>query len=160
VANKTNNVGVTLLITNAAADVDLPAQTLTFTTVKVPTGATVDPSSGVLNWRPLVSQAGTSNTFSVRVTDNGIPNLSVTNNFNVFVNPVTNPHIDSISLAGGHASLTASGPTGPDYTLWTSTNLFDWETLFTTNSPLLPVTLVDTNSILDPARFYRIQIGP
>jgi hypothetical protein len=34
-----------------------------------------------------------------------------------------------------------------------------WQPLFTTNSPALPVTLVDTNHA-DTARFYRIQIGP
>jgi len=31
--------------------------------------------------------------------------------------------------------------------------------LMTTNSPITPVTLVDTN-FSDPQRFYLIQIGP
>jgi hypothetical protein len=43
--------------------------------------------------------------------------------------------------------------------LWTSTNLVNWQALFTTNSPVPPLTLVVTNHN-DGVRFYRIQIGP
>jgi hypothetical protein len=53
-----------------------------------------------------------------------------------------------------------NGPAGPDYTLLTSTNLVNWRGLLTTNSPLLPLTLVDPNSATNAASFYRIQIGP
>jgi hypothetical protein len=35
-----------------------------------------------------------------------------------------------------------------------------WQLLFTSNSPVIPVTLVDTNFNIYPIRFYRIQIGP
>ncbi|MGD0251476.1 MAG: hypothetical protein ABSC01_02135 [Verrucomicrobiota bacterium] len=56
--------------------------------------------------------------------------------------------------------MTATGTVGPDYTLWASTNLVDWQALLTSNSPALPVSLVDTNFNLYPTRFYRIQIGP
>jgi hypothetical protein len=31
--------------------------------------------------------------------------------------------------------------------------------LYTSNSPAMPLTLVDTNSA-DAARFYRVQLGP
>jgi hypothetical protein len=50
---------------------------------------------------------------------------------------------------------------GPDYTLWTTTNLLsNWTALFTTNSPPhMPVTLVVTNSG-GWMRFYRVQLGP
>ncbi|MGD0206547.1 MAG: hypothetical protein ABSC89_02925 [Verrucomicrobiota bacterium] len=60
-------------------------------------------------------------------------------------------------------SLVATGAVGPDYTLWVSTNLMSWQVLFTTNSPVTPVTLVDTNfsdPFSAPVRFYRIQLGP
>jgi hypothetical protein len=45
--------------------------------------------------------------------------------------------------------------------LLTTTNLMtgSWQVLYTTNSPVTPLTLVDTNPA-DPARFYRIQLGP
>ena len=77
----------------------------------------------------------------------------------MFVNAVTNPVIGSVNVSPGQVSLTVNGPQGPDYTLWTSTNLLNWQTLFTTNSPPIPFTVMDTNSA-DPSRFYKFQIGP
>jgi hypothetical protein len=62
-------------------------------------------------------------------------------------------------LANRQVNLTVNGTQGPDYTLQTSTDLINWQALFTTNSPLIPLTLVDTNST-DASRFYRVQIGP
>jgi hypothetical protein len=106
-----------------------------------------------------VSQAGTTNSITLKVADNGTPSLSATNNFTVTVNAITNPVVGPVSVLGGQVNLAVSGPQGPDYTVLTSTNLTDWQILFTSNSPAIPITLVDTNS-LDPARFYRIQIGP
>jgi len=69
------------------------------------------------------------------------------------------PVLGSVTLSNGQVNLVVNGDQGPDYTLLTSTNLINWQALFTTNSPVLPVTLVDTNS-MDAARFYRIQLGP
>jgi hypothetical protein len=77
----------------------------------------------------------------------------------VVVNAVTNPVISSISLSQTQVSLTVYGSQGPDYTLWTSTNLMGWQTLFTTNSPPIPFSVTRTNSA-DQVRFYRLQIGP
>jgi glucuronoarabinoxylan endo-1,4-beta-xylanase len=157
VPDQTVNVGVTLLVTNTASDSD--GETLTFSPADTfPANATVN-SNGLFSWRPLVSQANTTNLIEIQVTDNGTPPLSATNNFNVTVNAVTNPVIGSVNFSPGQVSLTVNGPQGPDYTLWTSTNLTDWQTLFTTNSPPIPFTVTDTNAA-DPARFYKVQIGP
>jgi hypothetical protein len=159
VPNQTVNVGVTLLVTNTANDSDLPVQTLTFSSANAfPANATVS-SNGLFSWRPLVSQANTSNLIQIRVTDSGSPPLSATNRFSVVVNAVTNPVIGPISLSPGGITMIANGPQGPDYTLLTSTNLVSWQTLFVTNSPPVPFTLTSTNSA-DPTRFYRLQIGP
>ena len=160
VANQTINPGVTLLVTNTASDSDLPAQTLTFAAANpFPANATVNASNGVFSWRPLVSQAATTNLIQIQVTDNGSPNLSATNSFNVFVNGITNPGIGGVSVVAGQVRMTMNGPLGPDYTGLTSTNLTNWQTLFTTNSPVVPFTFTDTN-IAGPARFYRFEIGP
>lgn len=159
VPDQTVNVGVTLLVTNTASDSDVPAQTLAFSAANTfPANATVN-TSGLFSWRPLVSQANTTNVIQIQVTDSGSPPLSATNSFNVVVNAVTNPVIDSVNYAPGQVSLTVNGPQGPDYTLWTSTNLMEWHALFTTNSPARPLILTDTN-FTDPARYYRLQIGP
>ena len=162
VANQTINAGVTLVLTNVAADADSPAQTLTFTLLNAPANATLTTSSGtngIFAWRPLVSQANTTNSISVQATDNGTPNLSATNSFNVIVNPLSQPVFGSIAVSAGQVSLGVNGAQGPDYTLLASTNLTGWQALFTTNSPLMPLTLVDTN-FSDDMRFYRIQVGP
>ncbi|HKI68773.1 MAG TPA: hypothetical protein VKA67_04235, partial [Verrucomicrobiae bacterium] len=159
VPNQTGNVGVTMLVTNTASDSDVPAQTLTFSPANTfPDNATVS-TSGLFSWRPLVSQANKTNVIQIQVADSGSPPLSATNSFDVIVNAVTNPVIGSVSFSPRQVSLTVNGPQGPDYTLWTSANLLDWQAVFTTNSPALPYTFIDTN-LTEPARFYRFQIGP
>jgi hypothetical protein len=162
VANQVINAGFTLQVTNLATDPDVPPQSLTFTLLSGPTNATfaTNATSAVFTWRPLVSQANSTNPVSVSVSDNGSPSLSATNNFTVAVNPLTNPVIGSVTVSGGQANLMVGGPTGPDYTLLTSTNLVDWLVWFTTNSPALPLTFVDTNAVNFPMRFYRVQLGP
>ncbi len=157
VPDQTVNVGVTLLVTNTASDSD--GDTLTFSPANTfPATAAVN-AAGLFSWRPLVSQANTTNVIQIQVTDSGAPPLSATNSFNVFVNAVTNPVIGSVNFSPGQVNLIVNGPLGPDYTLWTSTNLLDWQTVLTTNSPPIPFTVTDTNST-DPVRFYKFQIGP
>jgi arabinoxylan arabinofuranohydrolase len=163
VADQTINAGITLMVTNAATDLDLPAQTLTFSLLSSPTNANLtmlNSSNALITWRPLVSQAGTTNLITVKVADNGSPSLSATNSFTVTLNPLSSlPSMNFISAMGGSFDLAIAGPMGPDYTISTSTNLFDWQSLITINSPATPFTLTVTNQN-DPARFYRIQIGP
>ena len=161
VANQTINAGFALVVTNTATDTNQPPPPLTFTLLAGPTNATLvtlNASNALFNWRPLVSQANSTNPVSVAVADSG--NLSATNNFTVTVNPLAPPVVSSIHVSGGQVSLVATGALGPDYTLWASTNLTSWQVLFTSNSPAIPVTLVDTNFSTHPIRFYRIQLGP
>jgi glucuronoarabinoxylan endo-1,4-beta-xylanase len=163
IANQTINAGVLLTITNTASDTNLPAQILTFALLSAPTNAALaqlNNTNAVFTWRPLVGQASTTNLVKVQVSDSGSPVLSATNSFMVVVNPLVLPAISTITVSGGQAVLTATGTVGPDYTLWASTNLVNWQALMTSNSPALPVSLVDTNFNAYPQRFYRIQIGP
>jgi hypothetical protein len=160
ISDRTLNAGVTLVLTNIASDPDVPAQTLTFAKLNGPVNASINSSNGVFTWHPLVSQAGTTNTVIVQVTDNGTPSLSDTNSFNITVNPLVQPTLGSITASSGQISLVVDGPVGPDYTLLTSTNLTAWQPVFTANSPATPILLSDTNLNAAPARFYRIQIGP
>lgn len=158
VANQTVNPGVTVLVTNTASDSDSPPNTIAFSAANTfPSGATVS-SGGIFSWRPPVSAANTTTPIQVQVTDSG-SSLSATNSFNVIVNAITNPVINGVNFSQGHATVTISGPQGPDYTLLASTNLTNWQALFTTNSPVIPFTFTDTNLNV-PDRFYRLQIGP
>jgi glucuronoarabinoxylan endo-1,4-beta-xylanase len=159
IADQWINSGQTLVLTNTTLAPLAPSQTLTFSLFSGPSNATLGTVNGVFTWRPSVNQAGTTNDIIIIAADNSTPSQSATNRFSVVVNPLTKPTLSSISIQTGSVRLMVNGTSGPDYTLATSTNLMDWQVLFSTNSPVLPMTLDDTNST-GPANFYRIQIGP
>jgi hypothetical protein len=77
-----------LVLTNTASDADLPANSLTYALVSGPSGVAVDPTTGVLTWTPTEDQGPSTNTITVKVTDDGEPSLSHTNAFKVIVNEV------------------------------------------------------------------------
>ncbi len=78
--------GRLLSITNIASDPDLPAQKLTFSLgAGAPTGATIQPDSGVFTWRPGDFQGGTNYVLRVIVRDDAIPSLTATQTFTVAV---------------------------------------------------------------------------
>ncbi len=160
VGNSTINAGVVLSITNTATDPDVPPQTLTFSLLSAPTNATLDASSGIFGWRPLVSQANSTNTITIQVADNGTPSLSVTQSFVVTVNPLGRPSVSAGNYSSGQFVLSVSGDIGPDYIVQASTNLINWSSLFTTNSPVTPFQFTDTNAAAYPIQYYRILLGP
>lgn len=161
VPEATIGAGVSLALTNIATDAELPAQTLTFNLLAAPTNATLtslNASNALFTWRPLISQSPSTNVIRVKVTDNGTPALSTTNNFVITISAATRPLLNSITV-GSHVNLSATGLIGPDYSLFTTTNLVDWQLLLTTNPTAMPVLFTDTNRS-DAARFYRLQLGP
>jgi hypothetical protein len=86
ITNYTISEGDLLTITNSATDDTVPARTLTYSLgAGTPAKATVDPVTGVFQWRPSPSQAPSTNTISVIVSDNGTPSLSATQQFQVIV---------------------------------------------------------------------------
>ncbi|HEV2438387.1 MAG TPA: immunoglobulin domain-containing protein [Verrucomicrobiae bacterium] len=159
IADTNINAGVTLVITATATDTDTPPQTLTFNLLNAPVNAALDTNSGVFTWRPLVTQANTTNPVTIEVSDSGIPSQSATQSYTVTVNPMTQPSVTS-STVGGQLHLTVAGEIGPDYAVQASTNLAGWQTLFTTNSPPAPFDWIDTNTSTFPVRFYRVVLGP
>jgi pectate lyase len=149
--------GVTINITNAVTDPDLPPQTLTFSLLSAPGSATLDANSGVFSWRPLISQAGTTNLITVKVADNGTPILSATQSFHVIVSAPVNPQTPAVTFSNGQFGLTITGDIGPDYIVLASTNMTDWAGIFT--NPM-PFTWTDTAASNFSQRFYWIQLGP
>jgi hypothetical protein len=75
------------------------------------------------------------------------------------VNIPTQPSVTA-AISGGQLALTVAGDVGPDYAVQASTNLVDWQTIFTTNSPATPFNFADPDTSLYSVRFYRIAIGP
>src|SRR6185312_5444762 len=119
ITNRTVNVGQAVAFTTSATDTNQPPQTLTFALLAGATNATLNTSSGVFSFRPLVTQANSTNNFTLKVSDNGSPSLSATQSFAVMVNSLSAPGISSVSVAGGQFSLSVSGQSGPDYAIET-----------------------------------------
>ncbi len=159
IASQTVNVGQTVAFTASATDTDQPPQTLTFALLAGTTNATLNTNSGAFSFRPLVTQANSTNVFTLKVSDNGTPPLSATQSFSVVVNPLSAPGISNISLAGRQLTFRVGGQSGPDYEIQASTNLKQWTNIFITNSPAPPFIWTDTNSAV-PRRFYRVKLGP
>lgn len=159
ISNRTVNVGQTVMFTASATDTDQPPQRLTFALLVGPINATLDTNSGAFSFRPLVSQANSTNHFILQVSDSGTPSMGATQSFAVLVNSLSVPGLSNIQTAGGQFSFSVSGQTGPDYAVEISTNLTQWSTAFITNSPTPPFVWKDTN-IAVPQRFYRVKLGP
>jgi hypothetical protein len=160
ISDRTVNVGQTVAFTASVTDADQPPQTLTYTLLAGPANATLNTNSGAFSFRPLVTQADSTNTFTLRVSDNGSPPLSATRSFSVVVNPLPTSNISSMSFAGGQFSLQVNGQAGPDYTIETSTDLKQWTSVFTAISPAVPFVWTDPDTGDSPQRFYRIKFGP
>jgi hypothetical protein len=68
----------------SASDPDA-GQTLTFSLVGQPGGASMDPASGSFSWTPTEAQGPSTNTFTVQVADTGSPPLINSQNVTVIV---------------------------------------------------------------------------
>ena len=159
ITSQTVNVGQTVAFTASATDTDQPPPTLTFALLVGATNATLTTNSGAFLFRPLVTQANSTNTFTLQVSDNGAPPLIATQSFAVMVNPLSAPVVSNVSVVGGQFGFQVSGQSGPDYAIETSTNLTQWSSVFMANSPALPFNWTDTN-FNSPQRFYRVKLGP
>jgi hypothetical protein len=155
--------GRTLLITNIAADPDLPVQTLTYSLSNAPAGATIDPESGRLAWRPGIAQSGATYPLTVQVTDNGTPSMTAAQNFSVNVLRPVAPAIGRPQFSNGQFGLQVNGDAGPDYQIYITTNLASgpaaWTWLMTTTPPALPFQIVDSTTN-GSQRYYRVSLGP
>lgn len=163
ISSQTVNAGQSIAVNAVATDSATPPPVLTFSLLNAPAAATLtknNSNSAVLNWRPHIVDANTTNVIMLKVADSAVPSLSATQTFQVVVNPLTLPSLTAPILDNGQVTLSATGQIGPDYTLWGSTDLMNWVILQTSNSPSIPVMFADTNAALYPERFYRVQIGP
>ena len=83
-----------LVVTNAAADSDIPTNVLSYSLVSGPTNAVIS-SNGIISWTPTVAQVPSTNLFTTMVTDFNpsavnAQHLSASNSFTVIVNPIHN----------------------------------------------------------------------
>jgi tripartite motif-containing protein 71 len=87
IGTKTVDELTQLTFTATADDSDLPANSLTYSLVGAPTGATIT-SAGIFAWVPTEAQGPGSYTFTVKVTDGGTPAMSHEEEITITVNEV------------------------------------------------------------------------
>ena len=151
--------GTSLAIASQAGDPNTPASPLGFALSAKPAGASINPSAGLVGWRPTIAQSATSNQFTVYVTN--ALSLAATQSFWVGVITPQKPLITATNFSPGHQNLWISGDPGPDYIILGATNLVSpvWQPLGTNLAPVPPFSWTDTNAPL-PQFYYRVLLGP
>jgi large repetitive protein len=139
---------VTLVLTNAATDSDIPSNALVYVLLNAPTNAVID-TNGVITWTPEPDRSPSTNVFMTAVMDHNPwaadeQNLSATNNFTVVV------------AAAAHNGPTL--PAQPDRTVGESVTLVVTNSATDTDIPLPVLTyqlvepsveaLIDTNGVI------------
>lgn len=161
VSNVTIMAGQTLLVTNAASVAAVPGQTLVWSLLSAPPGAAINPTNGLLSWRPMISQSPSTNLLTVDVTDSSVPPMSATQSFSVIVLQPPRPAFSSPAIHAGVFQTAISGSAGLNYSIYATTNLFSaWQFLMETDPVALPFLFTDSNSTSFHQRFYRVQLGP
>ncbi|HXG48732.1 MAG TPA: putative Ig domain-containing protein, partial [Methylomirabilota bacterium] len=86
IADLTVSPATTVVFEVTGFDADVPAQALSYTLDSPsPSDAAVDAVSGRFTWTPGLELAGTTNLFTVRVSDDGMPALATTRSFTITV---------------------------------------------------------------------------
>jgi hypothetical protein len=159
ITNRTIYAGNTLSFTNVATDSDIPANILQFNFDLTVPGAQLNSTNGIFVWTPAQNQIGT-NDFTIRVTDDGSPNLNNTKSFSVIV--VSSPTIQSVTQTNGQVTLTWNAVSGISYRIQYKADLNQstWNDLpgdVTANGSSASKT---DSSGLVAQRFYRILVLP
>ncbi len=158
ITDATMTLGQTLNFFAGVTDHDTPAQTLVFSLINTPAGASIHPATGAFSWTP--DSAPSTNTLGVVVTDNGTPGLSDTEWFTITIVPP--PVMGGFSVAGPNVNFSWPSVSGQHYRVYYKDELI--ETYWNPLSDILTGTgglLVYTNAATNvPARFYSIQLEP
>jgi hypothetical protein len=159
IGNRSVVGGSTLSFIATANDTNQPPQTLAFTLDPgAPAGASISQFTGVFTWTPTPAQTPSTNTVTVRVTDNGTPPLSDTETFSIFV--IAPPQITQTTLNGQLFVFVWQTTAGHTYRIEFKNDLNDssWTPLSAdtvANGSSLSATIDVTGA---PQRFYRILL--
>jgi hypothetical protein len=159
ITNRVVTLGQTVSFTASATDADLPAQTLTFTLSGAPSGASINPFTGLFTWTP--STAPSTNTIRVVVIDNGTPSMSATQSVTIAVAPL--PSVACSSPAADEVAFRWIGYPGVAYQVEFKGSLTDstWvpasEILYGTGVPLSYTNILDEEV---EHGFFRVRVLP
>ena len=145
-----------IAVTNRASDSDLPEQVLSFSASGLPSGANLDPTTGVLSWLvPDDPPAGT-NLVGVRVSDDATPSASADQNFRIIVKAPPRVAINEImhraAIEGGEYVELAN------ISQFNSVDISGWR-LEGYNFTFPPNTILPPSSYLCVARFMTGFVG-
>jgi hypothetical protein len=155
-----------LTYTATATDSDLPAQKLAFSLeAGAPAGASITPE-GVFSWTPTEAQGPSTNSMTVKVTDNGSPALSEIQSFTIVVaNPAAKaPLITLIKRTPEHGILVSwISELGVSYRLQQKHLLSDelWTDVDKITATDTLTSLTDTRG-MNGQTYYRVEVltGP
>jgi hypothetical protein len=159
IGNRSVVGGSTLSFIVSATDTNQPPQSLTFTLDPgAPSGATINPATGVFTWTPTPEQSPGSNTLTVRVTDSGMPQMSDSETITIVV--IASPQFMQTALNGQQLMVAWQTTAGHTYRVEFKNDLNDpfWTPLsgdMTAGSGSMSVNLDITGA---PDRFYRIRL--
>ena len=88
IPDQTNDEMTVFSYLATATDDDRPAQTLTYSLTNSPANASINPVTGLITWTPTEAQGPMTTNITVRVTDNGTPNLTVSRTFGIVINEI------------------------------------------------------------------------
>ena len=156
--NFTASLSATVTVTNTAVDSKNNA-VLTYSLTNSPANASIS-TNGIITWTNA-TPSGLAAHFNTVVTDNGVPPLTATNTFTIFVAPI--PSITNVTVTPTNVVLQWVAPTNDQFQVQSATNLAPpiiW-TLFpnviTSTSGTFMFT--DTNAPL-LMKFYQLILLP
>jgi hyaluronate lyase len=144
------------LLTFTASTVDSDAPLTYSLDAGAPVGATVNPANGVFSWTPSNSQAFGPYNVTLRVTDNGVPQMTDAQTFTITV--LTNPTLAFVRF--GDAAVLSWPQWAGSVQLYGATNLTPPVTwLPVTNSPVLSngQWAVQVSGPTNGSQFFRLQ---
>jgi hypothetical protein len=132
IPNQTVEEGSTLTFTASATDADA-GQTVTYSLIGAPAGASIDPNTGVFSWTPTdddpTATPSDDYTFTVRATDDGDPAAFDEQAVTVTVSNV-NPTITSVTAPTSPIVLSGGSVTAPVSFTFTDPGAGDTHTTF------------------------------
>ena len=152
------HAGTLVTFTNTATDADLPANGLSFSLdAGAPPLANLSPNLGVFNWQSSDADIGSTNSITLRVTDNGVPPKSDAKPFSIAV--LARPHIVDAAISGGDFTLTWTAIPGQKYRVQFKNDLNDlnWSDLGADVSASVD-SASKSDSLNLSHRFYRVIV--
>jgi regulation of enolase protein 1 (concanavalin A-like superfamily) len=160
IPDKTVTLGQTLSFTASATDAEVPPQTLSFNLEgNVPLGATIGAATGLFTWTPTTQQTPSTNSITARVADSGVPPLSASRMFTIFV--VGPPRITGITPPlSGVVTLTLPAIAGKTYRVEFKNDLNQatWSPLGGNRLATSSTLSVEDTIGNQPQRFYRVLV--